>query len=238
MDINQEWAHELADFSYGISQPCVAIESGPPPQEADCISKDQVWSLSNTQDCSPSTSTPLIGQDDMDLDLDAFLHESYDFLGLVPREEEHGSNTGYHGLMTYTTPSCDPGYVIPSQASSLEEAGPVLHWVSPPTLPQSLQTRATELAKSLKLVQRKHRKSSKALQSQAEAWNNGPCTNIFRLEKQKKRQRTTDESANRRLISKFGPCIPCFQSKTKVRVAVISQSCKRIGRLLVSPKQG
>ncbi|KAF3228821.1 hypothetical protein TWF106_006342 [Orbilia oligospora] len=149
----------------------------------------------------PHLSSGSPSEADPNFDIDFFQHESYNILGLGPREEIH-HNAGSQGPIALTGFNSTLNQTPESKYSGSGEI--VL------AIPRS-----AESLKPLKVVKRKQKKDRPGTMYQAKTWNEEPYSKVFRLEKQKKRSRTSEENVNKRLITKFGPCIPCFQSKTK-----------------------
>ncbi|KAK6497167.1 hypothetical protein TWF506_004641 [Arthrobotrys conoides] len=200
MEDNHQWAPELEYFNCEISQPRAASNSS--YQDAICAPQVPLVDPVEMNWHGPDPRSA-IDETDPNFDVEIFLRESYDVLGLRPREEDIHT-TDFHDLVTLEGLSSIPNQTLNSQAGSQGEA-----IIAIPQL--------TDALKSLKIVQRNKGKGrgSGNTKYQAKIWNDEPYTNIFRIEKQKKRPRTKEEKANKRLITKFGPCIPCFQSKTK-----------------------
>ncbi|KAF3182070.1 hypothetical protein TWF225_006565 [Orbilia oligospora] len=221
MEDNHEWIQALEDFNRGISQPCAAsslsyqetnIIHDPQHQPLDAMELDWPHLIlgSPTSEADPS------------FDIDDFLHESYNVLGLGPGEEIiHNAGSQDHMALTGSNSTLN-------QTPESEYSGPGEIILA---IPQS-----AEPLKPLKVVQRKQRKYRQGTRYQAKTWNEEPYSKVFRLEKQKKRPRTSEENANKRLITQFGPCLPC--SRSKKRCSYNSENpkecCARCQRLEMS----
>ncbi|KAF3185320.1 hypothetical protein TWF788_004639 [Orbilia oligospora] len=219
MEDNHEWVQALEDFNRGISQPCAAsclsyqetnTIHAPQYQPLDAMELDGPHHASQHQpfdamelDWPHLSSGSPPSEADPNFDIDAFLHESYNILGLGPGEEII-HNAGSQGPIVLT----GFNYTTLNQNLESEYSRPSESVLA---IPQSAET-----LKPLKVVQRKQRKYREGTRYQAETWNLEPYSKVFRLEKQKKRSRTTEENANKRLIAKFGPCLPCSRSKKKL----------------------
>ncbi|KAK6498423.1 hypothetical protein TWF481_011015 [Arthrobotrys musiformis] len=211
------WVQELEDFNRETPQPCTALESSDAVIASTHAS--ELWAP-NLMELDYSVCNldmdSSIGNRGMSLDIETFLDESYDFLGLPRKEDAQNRHSNPSNAMVQATSSTPAiNYTFVPQADSFGEATLAI-------------PRLTESLKALKIVQRKQRKNSRNTQGQINPWNDKTYTTVFRIEKQKQRPRTPAENANKRLIAKYGQCIPCFQSKTKV--------CKVIQKAPIIPR--
>ncbi|KAF3283231.1 hypothetical protein TWF970_001209 [Orbilia oligospora] len=151
MEENHQWIQALEDFNRRISQPCAA--SSLSYQETNIIHDPQHQPLDAMQlDWPHLSSGSPASEADPNFDIDGFLQESYNILGLSPGEEvihNVGSQnpmalTGFNSATLNQTPESEysgPGEIVLA-------------------IPQSAQT-----LKPLKVVQRKQRKYREGLAS-------------------------------------------------------------------------
>ncbi|KAF3223714.1 hypothetical protein TWF679_000151 [Orbilia oligospora] len=160
MEDNHEWVQALEDFNLGISQPyaasCLLYQEtntihAPQYQPLDAMELDGPHHGSQHQpfdamelDWPHFSSGSPPSEADPNFDIDAFLHESYNILGLGPGEEII-HNAGPQDPMALT--------VLNSTLNQISESG----YIGPGEIVLAINQSAKTL-KPLKVVQRKRRK--------------------------------------------------------------------------------
>ncbi|KAK6514563.1 hypothetical protein TWF281_004761 [Arthrobotrys megalospora] len=156
----------------------------------------------------PSNVEDLANENNIPQDLDMFLQDSYEILGLSP-------TTGMPLIDDLEkTLSCTTlADSVPPPVQDILSATPVLN-SSPVGVTTECITQTPFLFREVKRVTKTDR-SQQSTQGYRKLWTTESYSKTFRIAKQPKRPLTDAEKANKALIVKVGPCISCFRSGGK-----------------------